>query len=315
MSQNEFRDSIAKYAVFLGLRQTYRQKAALILSLKQDLEPLGYAVKGISDKVRFSKSINIHIGDVDHAKTLVIAHYDQPNRIFFSNGEYDPYSESNHLLLTLLSENIIQLGVLVFALLSLILINSLGNILVTILFLVLFTALLLYTFVRFPKGLKNRYNFNKNNSSLLAILAYAKKYQGKKNIAFVLSDNECLNHHGDGMLAKMLKDKLMSINVIHLDSIGKGTTLQVACNEENDALATSSLAAYQGPLSTFKRIVSNELANRSSLRLYPKAISASVGELREDGFVIVGPQTPNDTDVDETLILDMAEWIENLRNQ
>lgn len=315
MSQNEFRDSIAKYAVFLGQRSTYRQKAALLLTLKQDLEIFGYPVKGIFDKVRFSKAINIHVGDVEHAKTLVIAHYDQPNRVFFSKGIYDPFSNTKHMHLQLLNENLVQLGVLAIALIGLTLINSLGNVLLTILFLVLFSVGLLYTFIKFPKGIKNRYNFNKNNSALLTILEYAKSNPGKKNIAFVFTDNECLNHHGDVMLEKMLKDKLSRVHVIHLDSIGKGTYLQVAYREENEALADAALADYSGPLQPFKRLIASDLANRSSLRLYPKAISVSVGELLDDGFVVIGPQTPNDTDIDEAIIRDMAEWIEKLRNQ
>jgi hypothetical protein len=315
MSQSDFRDEIAKYAVFLGRRNTYRQKSALLLALKPDFEKAGYPVKGISDKVRFSKAINIQIGDVEHAKTLVVAHYDQPNRVFFSKGEYDPFSDKNHLIPQLFSENIVQLAVLVFALIGLTLINSIGNIWFTILFIILFTAVLLYTFIHFPKGLKNRYNFNKNNSSLLAMLEYARKYPGKKNIAFVLTDNECLNHHGDVMIDKMLGEKLKSINVVHLDSVGKGTTLQVACNGENAVFAEAAIRSYKGPLKTFKRVIPGETADRTSLRLYPKAISASVGELVNDGFVITGPQTPKDIDIDETLILDIAEWIENLRNQ
>lgn len=315
MSQNEFRDTLAKYAVFFGRRNTYRQKAAFLLALKEDFEGFGYMVKGISDKVRFSKAINIHIGDVDHAKILVVAHYDQPNRVFFSKGNYDPFLETKQLLPQLFSENIVQLAMLVFALIGLTLINSIGNIWFTILFLILFTVALLYTFIRFPKGLKNSYNFNKNNSSLLAILDYAKQNQGKKNIAFVLTDNECLNHHGDVMLEKMLGDKLKTVRVIHLDSVGKGTYLQVACKEECGTFASAAIAAYTGPLKPYKRIVESEVANRTSLRLYPNAISASVGELREDGFIIVGPQTPKDIDVEETIILDIAQWIEKLRNQ
>lgn len=315
MSRPDFRDAIAKYAVFLGKRITYRQKATLLLALKQDLEGFGYAVKGVSDKIRFSKAINIHIGEVDTAKTLVVAHYDQPNRVFFNKGEYDPFSDTKQVFPRLISENIVQLAVLVIALFGLTIINSISHILVTIVFLVCFTGILLYTFIRFPKGLKNKYNFNKNNSSLLAIMEYAKKYPGKKNIAFVLTDNECLNHHGDVMLERILQEKLKTTRIIHLDSVGKGSTLQVACKEECEGFATSALKAYEGPLKTFKRIVGSDAANRSSLRLYPLAISASVGELREDGFIVLGPQTPKDTEIDETLIMDMVEWLENLRNQ
>jgi hypothetical protein len=41
----------------------------------------------------------------------------------------------------------------------------------------------------------------------------------------------------------------------------------------------------------------------------------SVGELKKDGFVIIGPQTPKDTDIDETLVRSVAELFEKLRNQ
>ena len=94
MSQHDFRDLVAKYGVFLGRRDTYKRKALLVATLKQEIEPYGYPVKGIADKVRFSKAINIHIGNVDHAQTLVVAHYDQPNRMFFAHGEFDPFTFS-----------------------------------------------------------------------------------------------------------------------------------------------------------------------------------------------------------------------------
>jgi hypothetical protein len=315
MSTNDFRDTLAKYAVYLGKRSNYKRKSALLRQLKQDFGMHGYSVKGITDKARFSKAINIHIGNIDEAKLLVIAHYDQPNRVFFSKGEYDPFMETKHLLPQFISENIVQAAVLLTAVAAVSLISEVASIETTLLALILFSLLLIYVFVRFPKGLKNKNNFNKNNSSLLAILAYAKKYPGKNDIAFVLTDFECRNHYGDAMLERMLGDKLMHMVVIHLDSIGKGTMLQVACKDSNETLAAKTVAAYWGPAKPFTRVLESGTAHRTSLRFYPKAVSVSVGELKKDGFVIIGPQTPKDTDIDETLVRSVAELFEKLRNQ
>jgi len=315
MSQNEFRDQVAKYGVFLGRRDTYKRKALLVATLKQEIEPYGYPVKGIADKVRFSKAINIHIGNVDHAQTLVVAHYDQPNRMFFAHGEFDPFYETRHLLPQLFSENVVQIVVLLVAMVSLTLINQVSELWVTLVSLVLFTVVLLYTFVKYPKGLKNRYNFNKNNSSLFAILEFIKNNPKKTNIAFILTDNQCLNHHGDVMVKKMLEENLKKARVIHLDSVGKGSTLQVACKIQNEDLADKVIASYEGSLKTYKRTVESEVANRTSLYFYEKAVSLSVGELRQDDFVVLGPQTPNDTDIDENLIHEIARLLEKIRNQ
>ncbi len=208
---------IMKYAVVLSKRTTLKQRKLYFAALYQDFTALGYEVKGITEKRKGRVSLNIHIGDVSKAQTLIIAPYDMPPRRFFSKG-YHPFREEDSILIKLFSENILTLAAIVLGFVAYALTININAIL-SYAILGLFTALILAMIFIYPLGLNCKFTANKNNSSLAVMLNMAESLQGKGKIAFVLLDHVSLNHHGELMLSTLLAKTHACPTVIYLDCV------------------------------------------------------------------------------------------------
>jgi len=297
MNLDEF---VLKYAVLLSKRTSLKQKKLFMSAVHQDFGALDYEVKGITEKRKGRTSLNIHIGDVLNAKTLIIAPYDMPARRFFSKG-YHPFREEDSYLLKLLSENVITLGILVVGILAFWLTSNI-NALLSYVVLGLFTALILVVAIVFPLGLTCQYTANKNNSSLAVMLKMAESLKAQPDIAFVLMDHVYLNHHGELMLSTLLSKKDAHPLIVYLDCVGYGNAAIISGSIENQSLAKHLVSLADESLrfetKTYDR---NEILS-SALNRFPKSVNISVGHLVGKHWSVPKVRTSKDTEISDEVI-------------
>lgn len=297
MNLDEF---VVKYAVLLSKRISLKQKELYLAAVHQDFGALGYDVKGITEKRKGKRSLNIQIGDVLNAKTLIIAPYDMPARRFFSKG-YHPFREEDNILVKLISENVITLGLIVVALLTYWLTSNINTILSYVI-MGFFTSLILATAIMFPLGLTCLYTANKNNSALAVMLRMAESLNPQSGFAFVLLDHVYLNHHGELMLSTLLKKKQANPLIVYLDCVGYGNAAIISSSVENQALAKHlALGADETLRFETKTYDHNEILS-SALNRFPKAVSVSVGNLVDKHWSVPKVRTTKDTEISDEVI-------------
>ncbi len=297
MNLDEF---VMKYAVVLSKRASLKQRQLVLAAVYEDFTALGYKVKGITEKRKGRTSLNIHIGEVSAAQTLIIAPYDMPPRRFFSKG-YHPFREEDNILIKLLSENIFTLAITLIALLAFWLTANINPIL-SYAVLGLFSVLILALIIIFPLGLNCAYTANKNNSSLAVMLKMAESLKGKKDVAFVLLDHVSLNHHGELMLSNLLTKIHASPTVIYLDCVGYGDVAIVSGSPDNQGMAKHYVSCAEPTLRFETKTYENNEVLMSALNRFPKALNVSVGVLKDKHWSVPKVRTPKDTEISETVI-------------
>lgn len=297
MNLDEF---VLKYAVLLSKRNSIKQKKLVLTAVHQDFGAFGYEVKGITEKRKGRISMNIQIGDLHQAKTLIVAPYDMPPRRFFSKG-YHPFREEDSYILKIFSENILALVSIVFAFAAFILSSSINTILSYVV-LGIFTALILsFTFI-FPRGLSCNYTANKNNSSLAVMLNMAEALKSRKDIAFVLLDHVSLNHHGELMLSTLLTKSNLNPMIIYLDCVGYGDAAVISGSAENQILAKKLSALANESLRFETKTYNQHEILLSTLNRFPKALYVSVGVLKGKHWSVPKVRTPKDNEINDSVI-------------
>jgi branched-subunit amino acid transport protein len=297
MNLDEF---VLKYAVLLSKRNSIKQKKLVLTAVHQDFGAFGYEVKGITEKRKGRVSMNIQIGDLHQAKTLIVAPYDMPPRRFFSKG-YHPFREEDSYILKIFSENILALVSIVFAFAAFILSSSINTILSYVV-LGIFTALILsFTFI-FPRGLSCNYTANKNNSSLAVMLNMAEALKSRKDIAFVLLDHVSLNHHGELMLSTLLTKSNLNPMIIYLDCVGYGDAAVISGTAENQILAKKLSALANESLRFETKTYNQHEILLSTLNRFPKALYVSVGVLKGKHWSVPKVRTPKDNEINDSVI-------------
>jgi branched-subunit amino acid transport protein len=244
--------------------------------------------------------MNIQIGDLHQAKTLIVAPYDMPPRRFFSKG-YHPFREEDSYILKIFSENILALVSIVFAFAAFILSSSINTILSYVV-LGIFTALILsFTFI-FPRGLSCNYTANKNNSSLAVMLNMAEALKSRKDIAFVLLDHVSLNHHGELMLSTLLTKSNLNPMIIYLDCVGYGDAAVISGSAENQILAKKLSALANESLRFETKTYNQHEILLSTLNRFPKALYVSVGVLKGKHWSVPKVRTPKDNEINDSVI-------------
>lgn len=297
MNLDEF---VLKYAVLLSKRNSIKQKKLVLTAVHQDFGAFGYEVKGITEKRKGRISLNIQIGDLHQAKTLIVAPYDMPPRRFFTKG-YHPFREEDSYLLKLFSENILALVSIVLAF-GAFLITSNINAILSYVVLGLFTAFILALTFVFPTGLSCNYTANKNNSSLAVMLNMAERLRGRKDIAFVLLDHVSLNHHGELMLSTLLTKSNLNPMIIYLDCVGYGDAAVISGSADNQILAKKLTALADDTLRfETKTYTQNEIL-LSTLNRFPKALYVSVGILKGKHWSVPKVRTSKDNEINDSVI-------------
>lgn len=306
MNLDEF---LLKYGVVLARRASLKDKQRVLSAVIQDFGPLGYEVKGVTQKKRFLTTLNIHIGNLQKAKTVIVAPYDQPSKRFFTKG-YHPFREVDPLWVKLLSDNLITGILALLGVLSLVYLGPI-NTTAAVVVLVILTVLMVAVTLIMPQGLLNIANANRSNSGLYVMWGLAQKLKGNSEVAFVLLDHTALNRHGELMLSTLLSSRRTPAQVIYLDCVGVGDTILVSSDANNQALAKRVAGAVKG-LAAQTKTHDTPTINASALSRFPSSIGISAGRLIGKHFVIENVRSSADVEIREETVNAVIEALEAL---
>ncbi len=219
------------------VRKNRRQKASFIKRTTEVLEEAGYPVR--IEQGGMTRSRNIVVGDIEHAKVIYTAHYDTcavmplpnfvtPRNILF----YILYQ----LLLTVL---ILGTGSIVGYLVSLITNEAVGGFVTA--------GLILLCCYQIMAGISNPNTYNDNTSGVITLIEIAMSLpvELRDKVAFVFFDNEELGLLGSSIFYKKHHKILEDTTVINFDCVSDGDYILAIANKrmKKDTVLYDSMKA------------------------------------------------------------------------
>ncbi len=287
------KDNMLTYGVTLGRRFTRSDKYYFLKSAAESFPPLGFQTRQIIVK----KRINLTAGELDNAKTVIIAAYDTPP-VSLIGAPYYPFSPTQSVAGQKRSLLVQILGGLAFALLSWLFTHLflsstgfLGIVSAILLGLSVIMALFMFTI----RG--NRLNFNRNSASLAAMHTIAEKCRGNSSLGLVFLDGTVASSDGYKQLETMCSSEGKTFIV--LDCLAQGETLVLAFRPEQKAQAhrLTALAKAHG-LDITEREYSTEKAEKNILSASANMMFLVSGSIEDRRFVVKNTGTKKDVQLD-----------------
>lgn len=278
------KDKMMQFGVTLSVRNTRKQKLCFLEEIIRECNQLGLSYSFIDDHKFFRHVTNLVIGDIEKAKTVVMAYYDTPIKSTLFKYKYAPFYPKNNatqervqLLIKLII--FVLVGLICYVLISLN--ENLFQMSQQMLFLVLSIMCATTLFVLYPKA--NKVNFNAN-SGAIAMLMHCVSELKTDGIAYVLYDKGCIGYDG----LSILKDKVnKDAIVVILDSVATGKETVIACRNvciEDDQLKGFTVKKYENP--------------HNALSFFDHCIQISCGYIRNRQFYVDNTRSKNDYKVD-----------------
>lgn len=287
---------IMDYGVIARRRFFKKEKIRFIRHIEHEFREMGYSTSILAPRNSKGKAIDLLIGDVKKANTIVIANFDTPAKSF---GVY------NYRPFDLRKRNFYYLTITAFVLIFLV---TIGFIFSTFFLKIEWLngifhwsdiwALILYTIiihfiVRYARGIPNGKNLNRSSSQVIALLMIAQKLKKEtpSSTAFVLTDFGCINHLGEQMLKAYL-EKYDKKKFILLDCLGG-----------ND-LAVCYTPSFESKVKLLNKNVHRFICDEENniAKLYPNTLVMSSGDLVNNILLCRNVNTRKDIDINtETL--------------
>ncbi len=301
---------ILKYAVMMPVRFSIKQKYLFINEIAKEYKALGYEVNAVMNQ-KGKKAVNLMIGDLKNAETIIVSHYDTPQKNYGKTLKYFPISGTNSFVSTFISVytplifgGFLSLYLLLFQVPNIDFENNLlGSVVVFGLLLVLLAGTSVMT-----KGVANKYNYNRNSSGVIGSLLLAEKLKGKKKVAFVLTDMGCMNHKGDQMLQEALPKTLKDKTVLVLDCIAKGARVGVGYRSAAKTAAHKFIKLFDED-KLYSKEMSDEDLKYHTAQYYEKAIIVSYGKKQGDSFFVEDTASNQDNEIDNQVVLNIVDKI------
>lgn len=308
-------DYLVRYGIALGRRYSQKQKKKFLIAIGQEFTQLGYPVKYANDEKKGSNhSIDLFIGNLAEADTIVCTHYDTGSHIIWPNYRYYPlYGEKtmkNYRNVTLIPAMVSTVLVVVLIYLAMYLLPLTGNAKPIFLAVSVFLGLLGISYL--STGFGNKYNLNKNTASILSMLEAARQLseEDRKNVAFVLLDHGTGDNMGAQMIRQALPTTMDKRLFVYLDCIGRGESIVIG-HKANLAINAKRLKDnYKGE----KNITLLECdAKRSTFtptHFFTRAITVTCGNFDENEELFVDRiNTGKDNFVEPENITEIANMI------
>lgn len=219
-----------KTAIFAQyeVRKTDAQKTAFIQWMRDYAQRLGMDMQ-VEESGRFIRTRNLIFGDLSSAKTLITAHYDTCARLPFPN-----FMTPCSLPVILMTQGLIPMmlffalglaaGFLGATVFPLVMPESVATAAIAFLSMaMIYAAIALMIF-----GPQNPHTANDNTSGVVAVLRLLPDYLGRKDVAFVLFDNEEKGLLGSSAFVKAHPQMKKQAFVVNLDCVSDGDTLLYA---------------------------------------------------------------------------------------
>lgn len=308
-------DYLVRYGIALGRRYSQKQKQKFLIAIGQEFTQLGYSVKYANDEKKGSNhSIDLFIGNLAEADTIICTHYDTGSHIIWPNYHYYPlYGEKtmkNYRNVTLIPAMISTVLVVGLIYLVMYLLPFTGNAKPIFLAVSVFLGLLGISYL--STGFGNKYNLNKNTASILSILEVARNLseEDRKNIAFVLLDHGTGDNMGAQMIRQALPTTMDKRLFVYLDCIGRGENIVIG-HKSNLAINAKRLKDnYKGEKNITLLECDAKRLTFTPTHFFTRAITVTCGNFDENKELFVDHiNTGKDNFIEPENITEVANMI------
>lgn len=308
-------ERIEKYTKQFGVRFSRRAKKRFDDEITKEFSQLGYERKSIEGRKWLNKAYDIFFGNMKNAKTLIVVPYDTPERKFWHKVLYFPFDGNRTANKTLLATFVpivaIYAVILVFVFFGGKLFTSLAASTLVSICMFLLLIFLVYFMVH---GIHNAKNFTRNSASIVAALEIAEglNKDERKKTAFLFTDKNKARFLGSDLAVKELKAAGKNPNVILLDCIGTGSTLQIGYKPQNRKLAQEVVKSNPDKKNIDVIKIDENMQFQSAVQAFEKAIVIARGEVDGDGrLYLVGTGTGKDNHVEAEHIAQVSNMVCN----
>lgn len=286
------KDLFSFIAVTLGRRYKLKHKKTFVNYVSNEFDSIGYKTKIDDQTSKVKRLINLFVGDIKSAKTIIVVGYDTPAAGIRITKDYYPFDHQRNKKSAhknLIAQSV--LATLLFALIPLMVYfwwHPAGT--AVRIFIVLLGLIILACMYYVGGGSGNPVNFNRNSAALTIAMEIARKDKNKKT-AFAFIDKTCSGYDGyKAMLSRLGQDEA-NHDFVLLDCVGHGEITQALC--------TPKAAAGLGVLQNLPGVT-----HRTDEQLYPINFFSSCVQISggfpdpESGVVVKNTGTVLDTVVD-----------------
>ena len=302
---------VLKYATLMPARFKRKQKLLFINEISREYQSLGFEVKAVQSVRKGVKAINLLIGDLKNAKTLIVTNYDTPQRNYGRSLDYFPLNGSitfvNSLLAyytPLLIGSVFSLFIIIVGMPKVDFTNNFWQSLIIVSSFIL--AFLFSTLLTF--GVGNKFNYNRNSSGVIGSLLIADKLKNRKDVAYILTDMGCMNKAGDRMVVDALPKTLKDKHVILLDCLGYGARIGIGYRAKAKTKSEELLKYYSDDNIFFTELDETDL-KYSSANYYEKCTVVSYGKKQNESFVVQNTSSIDDIEINNEAIEKISEGI------
>lgn len=296
-------------AVTLGRRYKTNQKKSFTDYVAKEFKSIGYKIRIDDQTAKGKKMINLFVGEVKNAKTIIMAGYDTPPSGVRIAKEYYPFDYKRNkrsAIYNLAAQAIISVILLALIPLGFLMfwndVEMVGRVV-----LVLLGVIVLGCMYLVGGGSGNPVNFNRNSAALTVMMEFARKKK-VEDVAFAFIDKTCVGFEGyKATISRLGKDE-SKYDFIILDCVGYGESTEIICT--TDALAR--LETYEDLTNITIRTDEEALP----INLFTKGIQISGGSKDERGDLVV-KNTGNmrDTEVDMEYMQMILELVKKLSSK
>lgn len=310
---------IEKYTKTLGTRFSARQKSKFTDELTKDFSEFGYEMKMIEGRKWLNKAKDIFYGNMKTAKTVIVVPYDTPEKKFWHKIFYFPFdgtkTANKTMAATFVPIVVVYAFVLGFVFFGSKLVTD--PIMSSILSVVMF-VLLIFLVYFMTHGIRNTKNYNRNSASVIAALEIAEglSKDERKKVGFLFTDKNKSRFLGAEIAGKEFKEAGKNPNIIYLDCIVNGKTLQLGYKPQNRKFAQEIIKSDPNKKAIDAVKIDENMQFQSAMAHFDKAVVISCGELDDEGrLYVLGTCTGKDKVLDQSNVERIIKMVVNYINK
>lgn len=284
-----------------GKRFSRRQKDRFISFITKIMKELGYQVRTVTEKRKFGgNSVHVLIGEVEKADVIFVAPYDTASRILVPNYRYYPLDRQKNFKTEKMNSLLQYVLAGVILLICFFMLLHLGFPQNGQMDFRIFPVLVPIVFAAFriASGIPNKFNFNRNSSSLLLISKLASTVKNKKKTAFILTDLSCNFYEGYREIQEFFGEKLQNKKVVVLDCVGMEAPVYFAGRKDSLTSDMERLKQIPTNLDVRFRELPEDQADDSVLYFFPNGVYIFSAQQEPGRLFVPDTRTGADSQVD-----------------
>ncbi len=302
------KDLILHFGITLGKRYTKKQKKLFIEEVSKIAKANDWNIEFFNKK-KFG-FINTHmvIGDLKKAKHVVMAAYDTPTKLLLPNQKYYPFKQEKNFSIDQLNLvlQVIVSAILFIGLYLLVLNTFTWDTLIFSTIVRIISFIIIGQLFKLMTGYPNRFNYNRNSVSLVAIIDLLKEKSLRNKVAFVLVDKASSGMEG-------YKD-IRELNLIPthmktliLDGLASGEILALATSHKFEKNAQIFIQNFKTDI--ILKAYKEEGSENQIFSYFPSGMMLVSGDRYKNDLVLKNTRTKKDYDVNVERLIDIRNGI------